>query len=156
MPDAPKLRAVLILLWMVATVGALVSCQSLSSQPAPAALADGLYPVVASEDSAEKLTVAAGHRAVINDRRFVKPELRPEPEWVLLPNVPAVALELAEAPTEGDGRLNLTFTTQAAQNLASFTEQSIGKRVAIVIGGDVVTIHVIRTSIDGGKLQVSC
>ena len=65
-------------------------------------------------------------------------------------------LDLAETPSEEPGRLLLTFTAGAAKKLASFTEKSVGKRVALVIGGEVVTIHTVRQAIAGGKLQVSC
>lgn len=71
-----------------------------------------------------------------------------------------VALELAEEPEgieQPDKRINLmlTLSDNATEQLANFTEKNLDRHVAIVIGGKAVTIHKIRTRIEGGKMQIT-
>lgn len=49
----------------------------------------------------------------------------------------------------------LTLTEGASERLADFTEVHINHRIALVIAGDAVTIHKVRTRIEGGKLQIT-
>jgi hypothetical protein len=69
-------------------------------------------------------------------------------------------LILAQAPdtlNQPDNRkhLLLTLTPGAGDELSEFTGRNVGGRVAIVIGGMVVSQHKIRERIEGGKLQIT-
>ncbi|MEM7262010.1 MAG: hypothetical protein AAF488_08460 [Planctomycetota bacterium] len=86
----------------------------------------------------------------------MKSELRPDPEWLVLPSTPSVPLELMEPPTVEEGALFVTLTESAGRQLFEFTQRSVGRPVAVVIGGEIVTVHVIRTALTGGQLQISC
>ena len=71
-----------------------------------------------------------------------------------------VPIDLAKEPKgeeQKDKRINLllTLTDDAAEQLADFTEKHINQDIAMVIGGKAVTQHVVRTRIEGGKLQIT-
>jgi preprotein translocase subunit SecD len=73
---------------------------------------------------------------------------------------PSVPLLLEGEPTtapDGRGRslLSVTLTPPAAAALASFTREHLGGRVAIVLGGRIVSAHQIRSVITGGAMQIS-
>ena len=47
------------------------------------------------------------------------------------------------------------LTDDAAQRFSDLTERSIGKRLAIIVNGEVITAPVIQMQISGGKGQIS-
>jgi len=120
---------------------------------------DGVYEVLAVEREAGALPAAdAESRVLLHDRRYVRGGADLPPDHVLL-RLPGFApLELAQPPEHGetDGRpaLLLTLTPSAGQALTDLTTRA--RHAAVVIGGQVVTVHRIRTPIEGGTLQVSC
>ena len=73
---------------------------------------------------------------------------------------PDVPLTLAAKPKTQDGAsgspmLRLQLAPDAAQTLERFTAANLGRPVAIVVGGEVVSKHKVREAITGGKLQIS-
>ena len=83
-----------------------------------------------------------------------------EPDFLEIDTTDFVSLELATEPEgveQPDQRLHLLLTLNAvaAERLADFTEKNLNKRVAIVIGGKAVTMHKVRSRIEGGKLQIT-
>jgi len=67
-------------------------------------------------------------------------------------------LRLAEVQTDvitGAPEIKITFTGRGATRLAQVTRQNIGKRLAIVIDGRVISAPEIRSQIPGGKLVFS-
>jgi hypothetical protein len=61
----------------------------------------------------------------------------------------------AEQQAEGKQRLLLSLTPEASELLKSFTAERVGETVAIVIDGQVVTRHRVRTVLTSGQLQIS-
>jgi len=94
-------------------------------------------------------------------RRFAPPGQTEPPEVLVLTREPAVLLELA-SPPEGDTAqacsvpVRLELVPSQAQALARFTGQNQGRSAAIVVGGEVVTVHKIRSAVEDGRMQVTC
>lgn len=125
-------------------------------------LADGLYFVVRSAhepNSVEPLVET--ERLVANDFHLLEPEEREPVVYLVLQTKPFVPLILGTNPTEGkeDGtgkpRLQLQLAENQIKPLEDFTRLHMGETVAIVIGGDVVTCHKVKSAITGGRLQVT-
>ena len=82
------------------------------------------------------------------------------PRYLLIARRPDVPLILAEAPRKltGDGgrtELLLELTEGGAKRLAEVTRANVGKEVAFLIDGTVVSTHKIREPITGGQFKLS-
>ncbi|MEI7485414.1 MAG: hypothetical protein WCK13_11955 [Ignavibacteriota bacterium] len=71
-----------------------------------------------------------------------------------------VPLELEAAPkteqqTEDKKKLLLSLTKEASQRLESFTTKHLMKRVTLIVDGEALTMHKIKTAITGGQLQIT-
>lgn len=130
---------------------------------AEAPLADGFYRVMRtypdSASIAEKLDT--GERMLKYNPTFLDPEDNAE-EVVIVRFEPSVPLQLAEPPSKVADRtertkfwLGVSLTADAAKSFEKFTEENLGQRVAIVVGGEVITMHGIKEVIRGGKVQIS-
>ena len=56
---------------------------------------------------------------------------------------------------DGMPQILLSLTDSAAHHFAEVTGASIGKRMAILLDGEIVRAPVIRTRIDGGKAMIT-
>jgi preprotein translocase subunit SecD len=80
---------------------------------------------------------------------------------LVLQTKPFVPFLLAAAPAEdkeegtGKPRLQLQLAEDQKGPLEEFTRAHLGQTVAIVIGGDVVTTHKVKSAITGGRLQIT-
>ena len=124
-------------------------------------LRDGLYLVLRTDRDRDKLLpVSDNERILVNDFHFLEPAEREPAVYVALASKPFVPFELAAGPTEGkeDGtgkpRLQLQLAESQKSALADFTRANLGHSVAIVIGGEIVTIHKVKSVITEGKLQI--
>lgn len=122
---------------------------------------DGVYAVLRQGTKpADIEPIAAGEAMVVQRFRFVKKDGNEPPRYLAVRNAPDVKLDLAEAPkTEKEnGKVSAIFLTlrpDAAKALARLTTDRLGKEVAIVVGGEVATMHKIRTPITGGQAQIT-
>jgi hypothetical protein len=71
-----------------------------------------------------------------------------------------VPIELLEAPkvikqTEDKKKLQLELRKEAAETLESFSANHIMREAALVINGEVLTVHKIRDTIRGGHLEIT-
>jgi hypothetical protein len=138
------------------------------SHPA-VALPDGIYLVAPAEGvqsgpasgpvENEPRNPVPATRVIPYDHRFLDPAAD-EPDSIVVVPSEYVLMQLDREPegTEGEGgklTLLLSMTRVATDQLAQFTEKHLGERVAIVIGGQAVTQHKIRSRIEGGKLQIT-
>ena len=83
------------------------------------------------------------------------------PRRFLLREDGAVPLELARDPVysedeEGRKQIALTLTPEAGSALADLTRRLVGGRVAVVIGGEVISFHKVREPILGNGVVISC
>ncbi len=60
-----------------------------------------------------------------------------------------------EQQTETKKRIEIELTKSSADKLEKFTTVHLNKRVALIIGGEVISAHKIKTPITGGKFQIS-
>jgi preprotein translocase subunit SecD len=131
---------------------------------APAAkpkVSDGVY-AVEREGAAEKdvLPLKDGEALVVNRHRYQKTDGKEPPRYLVVHATPEVTLDLAGEPKadkEGDEvvRIQLKLQPKPAAALEKLTRERPGKQVAIVIGGEIVTVHKIRGAIPNGDVQIT-
>lgn len=125
------------------------------------ALRDGVYAVLweaTTRDSADLL----GPRQVIlpYDRKYTG-STETEPRTYLAIDtsspVPLILETQPETQEDGTGRslLSVTLAREYVGALEEFTTEHLGERAAIVLDGEVVTMHKIRDVIREGKIQIS-
>ncbi len=130
--------------------------------PTPAKkLPDGVYAVL-REGTKEKdvLPLKDGEALAVHRHRYLKDGDKEPPRFLVVRPAPDVPLDLAAAPkADKDGdevvRILLKLRPKAAAALERLTRDQLGRQVAIVVGGEVVTAHKVRTVIKGGEAQIS-
>jgi hypothetical protein len=131
-------------------------------QPAEQKLPDGLYKVLREgPQKMDVLPAGRGEIVVINDHRYTSKGSRPAPQFLAVRRVPDVPLVLASAPkvVKGDSgliRIELQLARAHADAMEQFTRNNKGGQTAVIIAGEVVTVHKIRDTITGGRCQVTC
>src|SRR5262249_7296433 len=122
---------------------------------------DGVY-AVRREGLQEKdvLPLKEGDVLLVHRHRYLKKDEQEPPRFLVVRSAPDVRLDLAEEPKavrEGAEtvRILLKLRPKGAAALERLTREHQGKQVAIVLGGEVVTTHTVRTVIAGGEVQVS-
>ena len=124
-------------------------------------LPDGLYLVLREADNQEKLkpTTRTEH-VIIYDYHFLEPAQRGTPSYLTVSAEAFIPIALSGEPIkEKDSRGRPKLLLQLAKNqvvpLEEFTRKNCGRSVAILIGGQVVTMHKIREPITGGRMQIT-
>jgi preprotein translocase subunit SecD len=131
------------------------------SPASPKKLPAGVYAVLReSHKEKDVLPLKDGEVLVVNRHRYVKKDDQEPPLFVVVRSAPDVELDLAEKPKavkEGEEvvRILLKLKPKAATALERVTADSRGKQIAIILGGEVVTMHKIRQAIKGGEVQIS-
>lgn len=126
-----------------------------------APLSSGIYLVTRESDDQAKLQpVSKDEFLIISDDRFLDPSERGPARFLTVSvkdRIPIVITNSPEKGKDGKGRPSLLLELDKSQvkPLEEFTTKHVNKSVAIVIGGDVVTVHKIREPIKGGKLQIT-
>jgi preprotein translocase subunit SecD len=121
----------------------------------------GFYLIAAQAASAEALPRPTAEQQIARyDAKFLVPSERTPAKYLLLPKRPDVELKLAKAPDlekgeNGFPELRLELTTQAAANLEKLTREHLGQTVSLMIDGEPVTIHKIRSVITGAQFRLS-
>jgi preprotein translocase subunit SecD len=71
--------------------------------------------------------------------------------------VPMVLSRAPEPIAEPDGRirLNVTLSQKHVSRLEDFTRRHLGGRVALVLDGELISVHKIRAIIPDGRLQIT-
>jgi preprotein translocase subunit SecD len=124
-------------------------------------LANGVYAVLG-----EGLTRGAARQQrvpqtiCIYDQKYSASDEHQPAKYVALDDRSFVPLVLAGAPeahTDDGGRtlLRVTLARQHVTQLEEFTRTHLGGRVAIVIDGEIITIHKVRTVIPDGQVQIT-
>jgi len=140
-----------------------------AARPAPRpGRADGVYAVLAeaaTADSATALAAAAGPGAapplvLPYDRRIADPATTEPPTWVALDTTSWVPLILEggpEAQADGQGRtmLSVTLAREQIRPMEALTERQLGRQVAVLLDGDVISAHKVRAVIREGRMQIS-
>jgi preprotein translocase subunit SecD len=127
----------------------------------PKKLPDGLYLVERdSLKEKEVLPLKANEVLVVNHHRYVKKEDNQPRRFVVVRSAPDVSLDLAAEPKavkEGSEvvRILLKLQPKAAMALERLTRAHLGRQIAIILSGEVVTMHKVRGVIKGGDVQIT-
>jgi hypothetical protein len=112
----------------------------------------------ASPDSAR--VAGRAHVVLPYDDRYSEPSERGPRTYVAIDTtswVPLILEGLPEARPDGSGRtlLGVTLQERYVKPLEDFTTRHLGGRVAILLDGEIVTMHKIRAIIREGKIQIT-
>ncbi|HWQ53102.1 MAG TPA: hypothetical protein VN442_05420 [Bryobacteraceae bacterium] len=123
------------------------------SDAAQAALRNGVYAVLGE-------TATASEAALPYDAKYSDADRNAPRRYITLDAHSFVPLVLAAPPqARQDDRgwtlLSVTLARQHLGTLEAFTRAHLGGRVAIVLDGEIVTIHKVRSVISDGRVQVS-
>jgi len=122
---------------------------------------NGVYAVLGEGLTREELQPGkVPHFICLYDRKYSEADKNEPPKYVALDASFFVPLVLAGPPdTERDDRgwtlLRVTLAREHVKSLENFTRVHLGGKVAIVVGGEIITIHKIRTVIQDGKAQIT-
>lgn len=133
-----------------------------TAMPKLETLDDGLYLVLRQALTPKALEpLKQNEYSIENDFHLLEPEEREPTVYLVLQSKPFVPLILGTAPKEDTEeiskkpRLQLQLTEEHKKTLEDFTREHMGETVAIVIGGNVVTCHKVKSVITGGALQIT-
>ena len=70
--------------------------------------------------------------------------------------VPLIIQGTPEVKPDAQGKsvLTVSLARKNAERAESFTRAHLGGRIAIVVDGEIVTLHKIRSVITGGRMQI--
>lgn len=141
--DNRILRSVLLAVVTVSLAGA-----------APSPLANGVYAVLREGPKRGDPT------DLFYNQKYSESDKNNPPKYVALDTSFFVPLVLAEPPAarkddHGWTLLQVTLSGQHVKTLEKFTRMHLGGSAAIVIGGEIVTMHKIRSVIRDGKVQIT-
>ncbi len=129
---------------------------------APAHVADGFYAVVRREAGSQTPVPTGEHELRLRYHAAFRDAGDPAEETVVVRRQAFVPLLLKGAPTKTADPtqrtrfwVGVSLTEEAARQFETFTAQHLGQSVAIVIGGEVITVHTIRQVIKDGRVQIS-
>jgi preprotein translocase subunit SecD len=124
-------------------------------------LPDGVYAVErASTKEEDVLPLKEGEVLLVHRHRYLNNAEKEAPRFVVVGPRPAVTLDLIGEPRavkEGADtvRILLKLQPKPAAALERLTKERIGREVAIILAGEVVTMHKIRDVIKGGEVQIT-
>jgi hypothetical protein len=122
---------------------------------------DGIYAVQrAGLKEKDVLPLKAGDVLLVDRHRYLAKGSEQPPRYLVVRSAPEVPLDLAGEPKavrEGEEVVSIVFKLRpkAAAALEALTRERLGREIAVVLGGEVVTTHKIRTVIKGGDVQIS-
>jgi len=135
--------------------------QKSASAEAAADLANGMYLATGIFPTMTAAETSAGESRILTDRYiYDPPSERPPPRYVAIDAtqyVPFVFETAPRATLDPNGRTILSIALDAnhTERLKEFTTRHLGKSTAMVVGGELVSVHKIKEPITGGKLQIT-
>jgi preprotein translocase subunit SecD len=121
---------------------------------------DGLYLIVKIDTAATQVDTLSSKEIAIYFSKLFEDFNSNEYLRIIIDTTAYVPLELEKAPTteqqtEAKKKLLLSLTKEASEKLKSFTENHVMNHVAIVVDGEVLTMHKIKEPITSGQLQIT-
>ena len=97
---------------------------------------------------------------LVYDRKYSEADRDGPPKYITLDTSFFVPLKLAGPPEAAkDDRgwtlLRVKLAPEHAKTLEVFTRDHLGGNVAIVINGEIITMHKVRSVITGGAVQIT-
>ena len=124
-------------------------------------LANGFYLVTWwGDDAMEAPALRAGGQLLEYRYQFLDASSDRPLEYLVVDTSQWVPLMLSEDPVgvpqdEEKLMLRLKLEPSAAERLEDLTRENLGRNVTIIIGGEVITTHTIRSVIENGDVQIS-
>ena len=125
-------------------------------------LQNGAYLILRQASTPQDAQVEARPNVVIAyDRSKYSNAPANQPlEYIAIDPTDFVPLIIDTAPImtkDGQGKsvLSVSLTRQSADRAEAFTRAHLGAKIAMVVDGEIVTLHKIRSVITGGKLQIT-
>ncbi len=121
----------------------------------------GMYAVVGEPYEAPRSdALSAGQRQLRYDPRMADTESTEPTLWVMVETadfVPLILATAADHTTQENGRIliSVALAQPYIAKLAEFTRTHLGNRVALVLDGEVMSCHKVRTVIEGGQMQIT-
>ena len=130
--------------------------------PAAQHLENGAYIILREAPTSQEARVAGVPSIVLTyDRRKYSdvPPNEPLTYVAIDPKdyVPLIIEGTPEMKSDGQGKsvLTVSLTRKNAERAEVFTRAHLGGRIAMVVGGEIVTLHKIRSVVTGGKVQIT-
>ena len=126
-----------------------------------AALTDGMYLVVDEiKKGAENPALNNPFHTIVDCSFHYKENDDSGTEKVVVDTSDYVPLVLQYKPNiekQSDDRkkIEISLTKSASEKLTAFTTSNVQKRVALVIGNEIISMHQIKVPITSGQLQIS-
>ena len=114
----------------------------------PQALQIRLVADVASSDSEEMIVVGKSKNPSQQETLHVLKK-------ILIDQTDLKSAKVTKDNQLGPSQIEITFTDAGKKRFAELTRESIGKRLAIVIGGQLYSAPTIRTEVSGGSAVIS-
>ncbi len=167
--NIPLMPALTMAFVLVFAICGCTTPQAGSTNQAPAALSaetrnleNGAYLVLSEAPTPQDARGQGQSQVVIAyDRRKYSDAPPNEPlTYVAIDPKEYIPLIIEGAPemkSDGEGKsvLNVSLTRKNAEKAEAFTRAHLNGRIAMVVGGEVVTLHKIQSIITGGKLQIT-
>jgi preprotein translocase subunit SecD len=124
-------------------------------------LPDGVYAVRRdSLKEREVLPLRGGEVLLVHRHRYLKKGDKEPPRFLVVSSAPDVTFDLTGEPKAVKEKeevvgIRLKLRPKVAKALERLTRDHLGRQVAIVLGGEVVTMHKVREVIKGGDVQIS-
>jgi hypothetical protein len=151
------MRTLNLLLALLCVIGAMAISQTAKKSH----VANGIYAVLCEAPTAVEAGKGQESAAVlIYDGRYTDSSQVQNPSFVAVDAtffVPLIIEGTPDAQKDGRGHtlLGVSLKRKYAGVLERFTQVHIGGRVAIVLDGEVITMHKIKSIIKGGKFQLT-
>lgn len=124
-------------------------------------LPNGVYLILCEGPNRKAVEpTAISERVLVNDYHFLQPTDRDETTYIVVSKSEFIPMVLSGDPTKekdakGRSKLLLQLAHEQITPLEDFTRKNVGKAIAIVIGGEVVSSHKVRETIVGGRMQIT-
>ncbi len=137
---------------------AAIACAGADSAPP---LRNGVYAVLKEAPAAEQAQVkGVNHAVLLYDRKYSETDRNQPAKYVAIDTASFVPLVLAGPPdAKTDDRgwtlLSVKLAREHVKTLEDFTRAHLNGTVAIVLGGEIITLHKVRSVITGGDVQIT-
>ena len=135
---------------------------SASCSPGASPLENGAYSVLREAPTRQDARVEGVPQAVLAyDRRKYSDAPPNEPlTYIAIDRrdyVPLIIEGTPELKSDGQGKsvLTVSLSRKNAERAEAFTRAHLGGRIAMVVDGEIVTLHKIRSVIIGGNVQIT-
>jgi len=124
-------------------------------------LLNGVYAVLAEGATPEEARAArASSRVLRYDAKYSEADRNQPPRYIALDTASFVPLTLEGPPEAGKSdrgwtTLSVTLERKQVKPLEDLTRTHLGGRVAIVLDGEIITLHKVRSVITDGKAQIT-